>query len=67
MVYTCDELFLTGMAAQVIFAESVDGRIIRDGKEGPIAVAFKGWFQDLIEMKHPKSDGYFKEFYKQEV
>ena len=64
MVYTCDELFLTGTAAQVIFAESVDGRIIGDGKEGSIANAVKGWFKDLIEMRHPKSEEYMKEFSK---
>lgn len=61
MLYTCDELFLTGTAAQVIFAESVDGRTVGDGKEGPVARKMKECFQDLIEMKHPKSSDWFME------
>jgi branched-chain amino acid aminotransferase len=35
-LYTCDELFLTGTAAEVIGIVEIDGRIIGDGKPGPI-------------------------------
>jgi branched-chain amino acid aminotransferase len=35
-VYNADELFLTGTAAEVIPAVQVDGRVIGDGKPGPI-------------------------------
>jgi 3-isopropylmalate dehydrogenase len=64
MLYTCDELFLTGTAAQVIFGESVDGRVIGTGMEGPLSTQVKQWFQDLIEMRHPMSKKYIKEFIK---
>jgi len=35
-LYTCDEFFLTGTAAEVIGIVEIDGRIIGDGKPGPI-------------------------------
>jgi branched-chain amino acid aminotransferase len=35
-LYVCDELFLTGTAAEVIGIVEIDGRIIGDGKPGPI-------------------------------
>jgi branched-chain amino acid aminotransferase len=67
MIYTCDELFLTGTAAGVIFADSVDGRIIGNGKEGPIARAVRQEFQSVIEMEYHKSKGWVSEFYISEV
>ena len=35
-LYVCDELFLTGTAAEVIGVVEIDGRIIGDGKPGPV-------------------------------
>jgi branched-chain amino acid aminotransferase len=35
-LYTCDEFFLTGTAAEVIGIVEIDGRVIGDGKSGPI-------------------------------
>jgi branched-chain amino acid aminotransferase len=35
-LYVCDELFLTGTAAEVIGVVDVDGRVIGDGKVGPV-------------------------------
>ncbi len=35
-LYTCDEFFLTGTAAEVISVVEIDGRAIGDGKPGPI-------------------------------
>ena len=35
-LYTCDELFLTGTAAEVIGIVEIDGRVISSGKPGPI-------------------------------
>lgn len=56
MIYSCDEMFLTGTAAGVMFVESVDGRTIgEDGKEGPVGKGVKEAYQDLIEMRHPRS------------
>jgi len=35
-LYICDEFFLTGTAAEVIGIVDIDGRVIGDGKPGPI-------------------------------
>lgn len=35
-VYIADELFLTGSAAEVIAVTKVDGRVIGEGKQGPV-------------------------------
>ena len=35
-LYVCDEFFLTGTAAEVIGIVGIDGRVIGDGKPGPI-------------------------------
>jgi branched-chain amino acid aminotransferase len=35
-LYVCDELFLTGTAAEVIGIVEIDGRAVGDGKPGPI-------------------------------
>jgi branched-chain amino acid aminotransferase len=35
-LYTCDEFFLTGTAAEVIGIVEIDGRVISDGNPGPI-------------------------------
>jgi len=35
-LYTCDEFLLTGTAAEVIGIVEIDGRVIGDGKPGPI-------------------------------
>ena len=35
-LYACDELFLTGTAAEVIGIVEIDHRVIGDGKPGPV-------------------------------
>jgi branched-chain amino acid aminotransferase len=35
-LYVCDEFFLTGTAAEVIGVVEIDGRVIGDGKPGPV-------------------------------
>lgn len=67
MIYSCDELFLTGTAAGVIFAHSVDGRTIGNGKEGPIAKTIREEYESVIEMEHVKSGQWVSEISIQEV
>lgn len=43
-LYTCDEFFLTGTAAEVIGIVNIDGRIIGDGKPGSISKELKDRF-----------------------
>jgi len=46
-VYTADEVFLTGTAAEVIAVKKVDGRIIGDGKPGSITKDLLESFREL--------------------
>lgn len=63
MVYSCDELILTGTAAQVMYAHSVDGREIGQGDiAGPLCQRIRQKFSDIIAMKHPKSSVWISQF-----
>lgn len=54
MAYTCDELLLTGTAANILYGESVDDRII--SKEmGPICKMLRQEFEQIINNNHPRS------------
>ncbi|MBW8001050.1 MAG: branched-chain-amino-acid transaminase [Planctomycetes bacterium] len=43
-LYVCDEFFLTGTAAEVIGIIEIDGRVIGDGKPGPITKSLREKF-----------------------
>ncbi len=43
-LYTCDEFFLTGTAAEVIGIVEIDGRFVGDGKPGPITEMLRKLF-----------------------
>lgn len=47
-VYTADECFLTGTAAEVIAVVKVDGRAIGSGKPGPTTRQLRELFQKLV-------------------
>ncbi|MFD2705206.1 branched-chain-amino-acid transaminase [Salibacterium lacus] len=49
-VYTADEVFLTGTAAEVIAVIKVDGRIIGDGKPGSETQRILEAFREKVEM-----------------
>lgn len=46
-IYVADECFLTGTAAEVIAVTSLDGRVIGDGKPGPITKRLLDLFRKL--------------------
>ncbi len=46
-IYTADECFLTGTAAEVVAVVSLDGRTIGDGKPGPITKDLLERFREL--------------------
>ncbi|MEK3889302.1 branched-chain-amino-acid transaminase [Bacillus sp. FSL K6-3431] len=46
-VYTADEVFLTGTAAEVIAVSKVDGRVIGEGKPGPVTSVLLESFRKL--------------------
>lgn len=47
-IYVADECFLTGSAAEVIPAVKLDGRLIGDGKVGPITQQLNKAFRELV-------------------
>ena len=48
-IYTADECFLTGTAAEIIPAVSLDQRAIGDGKPGPVTAKFIAQFRQLTQ------------------
>ena len=50
-IFTADECFLTGTAAEVIAVISLDGRIIGSGKPGPITRELMQKFRELTREK----------------
>jgi branched-chain amino acid aminotransferase, group I len=46
-VYTADECFLTGTAAEIIPAVELDSRLIHDGAPGPVTLRLSGLFREL--------------------
>ena len=53
-VYLCDELFLTGTAAQITAVTRVDHRLVGSGKMGPITTRLYHLYQDLLRGRIPK-------------
>jgi branched-chain amino acid aminotransferase len=47
-VYTADEAFFTGTAAEVVAIRQVDGRLIGAGKPGPVTRDLRARFQALV-------------------
>ncbi len=53
-IYLCDELFLTGTAAQVTAVTRVDHRPIGNGEMGPVAAQLRQLFEQVVRGNHPK-------------
>jgi len=53
-VYICEELFITGTAAQITAITKVDHRPVGTGKMGPVTTKLRELFQDVIRGKNPK-------------
>ena len=50
-IYTSDECFLTGTAAEIVPVVSVDRRIIGNGKPGKITMKIRNEFQIIIDLE----------------
>ncbi|MCF6313041.1 MAG: branched-chain-amino-acid transaminase [Verrucomicrobiales bacterium] len=48
-LYTADEFFLSGTAAEVVPVATYDGRIIGEGKPGPITLRLMEFFRELTQ------------------
>ena len=53
-IYICEELFLTGTAAQVTVVVRVDHRPIGTGTMGPVGESLRKLFLDVVRGKNPK-------------
>nr|HPG30215.1 branched chain amino acid aminotransferase [bacterium] len=51
LLYICDELFLTGSAAEVTPVRSVDKIKVGAGKRGPITKMLQEKFFDIVEAR----------------
>ncbi|MBW5447883.1 branched-chain-amino-acid transaminase [Cohnella sp. CFH 77786] len=55
-VYCADEVFFTGTAAEVIAVREVDGRIIGEGKAGPVTMHLLEEFRKIVTVEGVKVD-----------
>ena len=53
-LYTAQEMFLTGTAAQVIPVTKVDGRVVGEGHPGPVAIQLMQTFENLVQNNAPE-------------
>jgi branched-chain amino acid aminotransferase len=53
-VYTADEAFFTGTAAEVTPIRELDNRTIGSGSRGPVTEKLQSAFFDIVGGKNPK-------------
>jgi branched-chain amino acid aminotransferase len=53
-LYTADEVFFTGTAAEVTPIREIDGRVIGSGEPGPVTRKAQDLFSDLVAAKIPE-------------
>jgi len=53
-LFICDELFMTGSAAQIVAVTKVDYRSVGTGKMGPVAGKLRELFDEVVRAKNPK-------------
>ncbi len=53
-VFICDELFMTGTAAQIVAVTRVDHRPVGDGVMGPITTRLRELFGEVVRARNPK-------------
>lgn len=62
-IYICDEIFLTGSAAQVTAVTMVDHRKVGDGEMGPITGQLRQRFDDIVRGRSPKYRHWVEQVY----
>lgn len=53
-LYIADEAFFTGTGAQVSWIGNIDGRVVGDGKKGPVTTTIQERFFKIVRGKDPK-------------
>jgi len=54
MLYSADEAFFTGTAAEITPIVEVDGVKIGDGSPGPVTKALQQLYEDVVRGKVPR-------------
>jgi branched-chain amino acid aminotransferase len=57
-LYTAEEVFLTGTAAEVTPVREIDGRLVGTGEPGPVTRKAQDLFSDLVAAKIPEYRGW---------
>lgn len=57
-LFLADELFFTGTAAEITPIREIDGRVIGEGKRGPITEKVQTTFFDVVKGKNSKYDSW---------
>jgi branched-chain amino acid aminotransferase len=57
-VYIADEAFFTGTAAEVVPIRSLDGRIIGEGRRGPVTEKLQAMYFDAVRGKRPENSAW---------
>lgn len=65
-IYLCEELFLTGSAAQIVAVTQVDNRPVGKGVMGPITTFLREAFEKAIRGRHPKYHHWITDVYTKE-
>jgi branched-chain amino acid aminotransferase len=52
-LFICDELFMTGSAAQIVAITKVDHREVGTGKMGAVAGKLRELFDEVVRSKNP--------------
>ena len=53
-LFICDELFMTGSAAQIVAITKVDYRSVGKGEMGPVAGKLRELFNEIVRARNPK-------------
>jgi branched-chain amino acid aminotransferase len=57
-VYIADEAFFTGTAAEVVPIRSLDGRVIGEGRRGPVTEKIQAMYFDAVRGKRPENSAW---------
>jgi len=55
-VFICEEMFMTGTAAQIVAVTKIDHRLVGSGVMGPITTKLRGMYEDILRGKNNKYD-----------
>ncbi len=62
-LYTADEVFFTGTAAEVTPVVNIDGRVIGNGEPGPIALKVRSYYMDVVHGRVSKYKNWLTPIY----